>query len=696
MNRTMLLGLVVVAVAAVAGYVLLADGGDERPATEGSPASKTPAASKSGPSPLAAPQADHAVWRRVRWFDHPSGPVKAVRVSKDGRVVVTGGADGRVIVWNAANAKPLRLLTRQKDEAVRIAISPDGKWVATADKDDTVVRLWEVASGQRRLLSGHGKRVVGVAFSPDGRTLASGSADGTVRFWSVATGAARKVLTAGDGSKTVARVHFSPDGRWLASEGVYSNEVLIWDVSAGRQRFTLRHEKRIGQVTFSPAGNAVATASNDRTVVIWSLETGKALHRLEGHNGPVGNIAYSPDGRILASGSVGRSNPGRLWNAADGTLLRVLKDLDAPVLSLVFSKDGTTVVTANRSHLQWWEVATGTEIRKVAAKTSIELYRAGGEGLVSLSYAGRARLRQMADGAPLRTFDGHTHRISAASLSADGRFVATGGWDKVARVWEARTGKLLSATGAHPERIIRIALSPDGQLLATLAASSKTIDIWDSATGRKVRTISGPEERYNSIALGPKGRLLLASVDDETVRLYDVTTGEERKSFKSPSTHVSGPIVAMGPKGKLAAAGFLRGEIRLWDIETGTLLHSVKDTRVVTHLAFHPEARLLATATSAGYVRVYDVASGSVRHRLQPHKGDVWAVAFSPDGKTLVSGGRDATLQFLDVETGKPHDRVKTLDWVRAIQFAPDGRSILVADDKAGAFLLERRASRQP
>ncbi len=682
---------------AVAGYFLLAGGRDTPSGNGDGEAGKKPVAERPAPKvppPLVYPAGRDATWKRVRWFDHKPGPAAVVRASADGRIFVTGGEDGRVILWDAETGARMRVLIRYPFAVGPLAISPDGKQVASAGRTaiDQRVSLWDAATGKRRLLEGHSRNIQSLAFSPDGKVLASGANDDTIRFWSAADGRLLKILKRDGKDVSIGKIRFSPDGRWLAVTPVYGNEVLIWDVATGRLRHLLRHDKRIPRIAFDPASKVIATVSDDDTAGIWSLETGKLLHRLEGHRAGVWSLAFSPDGRLLATGASDAT--ARIWNVADGKSLRVLEaEGRTRFRSLAFGPNGRQLVASANTRLEWWDVETGRKIRSVPGALYTHLHRLGGDKLLGRTYRGRIRLWDIVSGERLRSLDGHTYRMTTAGLSADGKRLATGGFDNIARVWEVATGKLLSKTGRHKGRVGRLSwtiLSPDGRLLATMAAVSKVFHVWDAATGKKLRTISGPKDGFKSIAFGPKGRLLLAGADDETVRLYDAATGKELKVFHSPNTHFIGPVVAVGPKGLLAAAGFVRGEIRIWAIDGGKLLNTIKDTRVIAQIAFSPDARFIATATSRGHVRIYDVITGKARHRLKLGQQDAMALDFSPDGKTLAAGGRDAILNFIDVASGKVRERVKTLRWIWALQYMPAGNSIVVANGYAGVFLLQR------
>jgi len=268
-----------------------------------------------------------------------------------------------------------------------VAFSPDGRLLATAS-DDSTARLWEVASGQERARLAHDERVYGVAFSPDGRLLATGSYNGAARLWEVASGEERARLAHDD---EVHEVAFSPDGRLLATASV-DTTVRLWEVASGQEHARLAHKGGVYGVSFSPDGGSLATAS-DGAAQLWEVASRKQRARLA-HDG-VTAVAFSPDGRLLATASVDDSTA-RLWEVASGQERGRLAH-DREVYGVVFSPDGRLLATASwDSTARLWNVTSGQE---------------------------RGRLA-------------HDSGVHGVAFSPDGRLLATASWDSTARLWE--------------------------------------------------------------------------------------------------------------------------------------------------------------------------------------------------------------------------------------------------------------------
>lgn len=233
-----------------------------------------------------------------------------IRFSPDGRTLACGGLYDVVRLWDVQTGALKRTLVGHRDSVESIAFSPDGKLLASASQDKTI-KLWDVQTGAlKRSLNGHTNVVTSTAFSPDGKLLASASWDETVKLWDVETGVLVRTLMGHE--ENVWLVIFSPDGNTLASRGM-DKMVKLWDVRTGALRQTVTATD--GHVIdFSPDSKTLATGSTDKTVKLWDIRTGELKQTLTGHQGDIKSVKFSPQGKILATGSLNDKNL-KLWQA---------------------------------------------------------------------------------------------------------------------------------------------------------------------------------------------------------------------------------------------------------------------------------------------------------------------------------------------------------------------------------------------
>ena len=277
-------------------------------------------------------------------------------------------------------------------------------------------------------------------------------------------------------------------------------------------------------VAFSPDGRLLATAgSDDKTARLWDPATGEHRRTLTGHDGGVYGVAFSPDGRLLATGNF--RGTARLWDPATGEHRRTLTGHDGLVHGVAFSPDGRLLATA--------------------------------------SFDGTARLWDPATGEHRRTLTGHDGSVYGVAFSPDGRLLATvGSVDGTARLWDPATGEHRRTLTGHDGGVYGVAFSPDGRLLAT-ASFDGTARLWDPATGEHRRTLTGHDGLVHGVAFSPDGRLLATASFDGTARLWDPATGEHRRTLTGHDGRVYG--VAFSPDGRLlATVGSVDGTVRLW------------------------------------------------------------------------------------------------------------------------------------
>jgi WD40 repeat protein len=285
------------------------------------------------------------------------------------------------------------------------------------------------------------------------------------------------------------------------------------------QKFSLAatltgHAHSIYTVAYSLDGKTLASGSSDRTIKIWDLATRQDFYTLNGHTDSVYSVAYSPVGPNLASGSADRTI--KIWNVTTGVEIRTLKGHTDSVNSVAYSPDGQNLASGSwDKSIKIWDVTTGQEIYTLKGHSDAVdtlAYSPDGKTLVTGSWDKTIKIWDLSKGREIRTLTGHTQAIDALAYSPDGKTLASGSGDKTIKVWDAATGQEIYTLNAHAETIDALAYSPDGKTLAS-GSGDKTIKIWDAATGQELSTLTGANDSIYALAYNPldNGKTLVSA-----------------------------------------------------------------------------------------------------------------------------------------------------------------------------------------
>jgi WD40 repeat protein/serine/threonine protein kinase len=558
------------------------------------------------------------------------GELAAVAYAPDGGKLATAGNDGKLMLWDTREGVHLRTLEGHERKATGVVFHPDGKQLISCGEDGTI-RVWRLPKGDLlRKLEGHAGAVTSLAVSADGRWLASGGADKTVRLWELAAGRMVRSLE-GHGDRVTA-VAFSPAGTAVAS-GCSDHGVRLWDRETGGLRHLLwGHSGPVRSLAFHPGGRRLASAGGQNLapgeIRLWDVEKGSALLALRNRSGPFTGVAFSPDGTALASVDSGGLHEGevRVWtsdpvNAAPAALRppavrqrAVLSGHTQGVVSAAWSPDGRVLASGSIDRtVRLWDPAAGKETGLLrgheGAVWPVEML-AGGQTLASGGWDRTVRLWELPSGKARATLD-HPDAVIALAGSADGRTLAAGVKDGSVRLWDAAGGGLRHTLRGHEKMVTSLAFAPDGRTLAT-GSFDGTVKLWDPAGGKERQTIQALMNVF-AVTFAPGGKVLATACGDgdppkgtHVVKLWDAGTGWEQVTLEGP-THIIRSL-AYHPEGQVLAAGTQGGELWLWDLRTRRPAAPVRAHEgTVFGVRFAPDGQTLATTGGDGAVRLWDV-----------------------------------------------------------------------------------------
>jgi WD40 repeat protein len=596
-----------------------------------------------------------------------AGVVNCLAWSADGKWLVSGDMKGVVKIWDAAGQENASF-EADRVAVLALAISPDGTRLATTGTEG--VRIWDLATRERLFEFPRGTKPVRcLAFNPSSDRLAV-TADNLVKMFDPKTG--QELPSLRGPSREWSDVTFSADGKRIAAIAFENANVTIWDAATNRIERTfdaretatpnpVAHKKT---VCFAPGGERIFV-TDYAVVLAYDAKTGKEALTFRGHDNTVSGLAFDAEGSLLATASHDKSI--RLWDTRNGQPVLFLRGLGGiPSAGVVLRPDGRELAANIGSEVRRWTVPVVPEpvqLNVVRGQTIRSVIRPDGNAILTANHDS------------IRTWDAKTGEQKAMfavpggaaqriAISPDGRLLVGGGGDKALKIWRLEDSKLLATYPDQGDVVVSVTFSPDGQLVASASANQKMIHVWESATGRRVAVFSGHQDNLKgliqgAVAFSPDGRLVASAGHKQGVKVWEARTGNQVQQLTAPQFE-DGYAAAFNADGTLLAVGATDGHgtnpniewigtIHIWDMPTGALRFSLSGHgQRVEAVAFSSDGRRLVSGASDGTVKVWDIRTGLEALSLPGHRRRVIGAQFTPDGRELISLGEDATIRRWD------------------------------------------------
>ncbi|PAX51696.1 AAA-like domain-containing protein [Brunnivagina elsteri] len=629
-------------------------------------------------------------------FNPEQGKLKSLSLSPDSKKIATAGSNGIIKVWNVFGQK-LSEFQADKKEVYDVIFNPDGLSLITVGTDG-IAKVWDI-SGNLLIKFSHNKEFIhSISISPNGKLIATASGRGTVTIWNISGQQLRKFEAH---QYSFNCIRFSPDGQFIVTagsdDGTHRSVRVISRGIDGKYR-----EQRDS----SPKGDAR----------LWNL-FGKKLAEFKGHEEAINNVSFSPDGQRLATAS--DDGTARLWDLLGKQLDVTPKSQQGAIKDVSFSQDGKYIATSvddgNVNLLLIGEDRSQLRSNKPSKETNNQL-----KGLM-ITRIENPFFRQ------IKTFKGHKGAVNSLSFSPKGEFLVTAGDDGTVRLWAiskdeefqweqksagqywvtfSPNGQLLATSGGggvkiwdlwgrfltelkHQSEIWSVVFSPNGKSLVTVGKDG-LIRVWN-LSGKLLAQWKGHEGRISWVSFSPDGKYIATSSTDSTAKLWDLS-GQLLDEFKEHKGEVS--AINISPDGKDLVTVGRDGFVRIWKLSGQGVLKFKKfwefnsQQGEINAASISPDGKYIATAGKKD-TRIWDFSgkqivvldqssifsSNFVPDGKRSTQGDVFILSFSPDGQFIATGGH-GIIQLWHVKGGQLAEYTIPEEAINGISFSPDGKLI--------------------
>jgi WD40 repeat protein len=578
------------------------------------------------------------------WTVGDHGRVNAVLFTPDGRTVISAAQNGKISVRVTDGANVLKEMT-YPGKIRAAAISPDGKRLFAGGSDKTV-HVYDVGEGKElSVLSGLGDGIESLAVSPKGDLVAAGGVSCAVAVWNTEGQVVHRITWDPEiegGDTRVYSVAFSPSGGTMAfSQG---STVSLYDTRTWTcRRKTKEHKNRVNGIAFTPDGKLMATGSDDTTIMLWEAGGASPVGKLEGHTGGVLHIAISQDGKRLMS--CGYDTTLIVWDLASRTAVSTIKGHKTVIQSLDVSSDGTRIVSGDLD--------------------------------------GDVRLWRVPMGSATTILEGHENEVYSLKFDTRGEHLLSVGLGHSGIiVWRVADGRRVSAESPEHVSGFALAFSPLGNAFAVSTISSQEVWFYGWPDCKLVAKCPVDAKQLERMVWSADGKRVAVVDLDGNVFVLEASSQKLLHKMQNPTRGLFGRL-AIAPDGKTIAVGAGNcSQVVFWNLETGAKIRSLPAPKTISALAFSPDGRWLAAGCghADGRILLWNLAEEGPPRVLEGHENYVLGLCFHPDSKRLASSGEDKTVRIWDVIEGREIVALREhAGGVTDVAFSPDGRNMATA-----------------
>jgi WD40 repeat protein len=504
--------------------------------------------------------------------------IECVSYNSDAKRILSGSWNGKIKEWDTETGKCIRSYKGHSHKNT----SADHKRFLSALENNTITGL------DISIYTGHFLKINSVSYSSDDKMILSGSKDKTIKEWNRETG--KCIRTYIGHSSYVTSVIYSNDGKKILS-GSDDKTIKEWDRETGECiRTYIGHSDRVTSVSYSIDGKKILSGSRDVTIKEWDRETGECIRTYTGRSPKVISIIYSSDGKRIVSGSWDKTI--KEWNIEIGVCIRTYVGHSKWVTSVSYSSDDKRILSGSKDGtIKEWDVETGECIRTYTGHSyGVEYvsYSSDGKKIVSGSNDNTIKEWDVETGECIRTYTGHSSGVKYVSYSDDGKRIFSGSFCGIIKEWDREIGECIRTYKGHSLNDPYLSYSSDGCRII-LGSKDGTIKEWDMETGECIRTYTGHSSSVDvsgmlkctvysssieSVSYNSNGKRIISGSSDNTIKEWDVETGECIKTYTGHSSSVESVSYSIDNHRIVSVSS--DNIIKEWDVETGECIRTIQ------------------------------------------------------------------------------------------------------------------------